>query len=449
MWRAEHFRRRHAPFTDLDILIIFALILLNGLFAMAEIAIVSSRKARLMQRAEEGSTGAAAALRLQDEPGRFLSTVQVGITSIGILSGAFGEGAIGDRLQIHIAQVALLAPYAKVIATVVMVIIITYLSTVLGELVPKRLALHSPENIATLIARPMEWLSGIASPAVKLFSVSSEAILRLFGAVRRDEPPVTEAEIRVLMEQGTEAGVFEESEQKLVSNIFTLDDKTLRAIMTPRVDVFYLDLKDPLEENKRKIAGTPYNTIPIAEGGLEHVVGVVRSKDLLAQSLRGEAIDLAAMAQPPLFVPESVSPMQVLETFKKARMHVALIVDEYGEVQGLVTMNDVLEAIVGDIPSSGSAEDPEAVRRADGSWLMDGMIAIDKVKELLLLDDLPGETEGTYHTLGGFVMLQLGRVPRVADHFEWQSRRFEVVDMDKNRIDKVLVQAVPAQTKEE
>lgn len=424
----------------MDIFIILILIFVNGIFAMTEMALVSSRKARLQQRVDEGSSGAAVAMKLQAEPGGFLSTIQVGITSIGILSGAFGEAALADRFQVWINSFPILAPYSKAIATVLMVIIITYLSVVLGELVPKRLALYNPEGIASLMAPPMKWLSRIALPLVKLFSVSSEFILKLVGAVRRDEPPVTEDEIRVLMEQGAEAGVFEKSEQRLVANIFQLDDKNLRAIMTPRVDIFYLDLEDSVDENQRKIANTPYNTIPVTRGGLEHVVGVVRSKDLLARSLTGEVFDLAALVQPALFVPQSVSAMQLLETFKKARSHTGIIVDEYGDVQGIVSMNDVMEAIVGDMPSSTGQDDAQATRRDDGSWLVDGMIAIEKFKELLAVDGkLPDEESGNYHTIGGFVMMQLGRVPRVADHFTWQSYRFEVVDMDKNRIDKVLV----------
>jgi putative hemolysin len=424
----------------MDIFILLFLIFLNGIFAMSEMALVSSRKARLQQRVDEGSSGAAVAMKLQDEPGGFLSTIQVGITSIGILSGVFGEAALADRFQAWLNSIALLAPYSKGIATVFMVIIITYLSTVLGELVPKRLALYNPEGIASLMAPPMVWVSRIALPFVKLFSASSEFILKLVGAVRHDEPPVTEDEIRVLMEQGAEAGVFEKSEQRLVANIFQLDDKNLRAIMTPRVDVFYLDLDHPIDENRRKIADTPYNTIPVTRGGLEHVVGVVRSKDLLAKSLTEEVFDLAALVQPALFVPQSVSPMQVLETFKKARSHTAIIVDEYGDVQGIVSMNDVMEAIVGDIPSSAGPEETQATRREDGSWLVDGMITNDRFKELLAIDGkLPEEESGNYHTIGGFVMMQLGRVPRVADHFLWEGYRFEVIDMDKNRIDKILV----------
>jgi putative hemolysin len=424
----------------MDILILLLLIFINGLFAMSEMAIVSSRKARLQQRADEGSSGAVIAMRMQSEPGHFLSTIQVGITSIGILSGAFGEAALADRFQAFINHLPLLAPYSKGIATVLMVICITYLSVVLGELVPKRLALYNPEGIAALVAPPMRWISSITLPLVKLFSVSSEFLLKLIGAVRRDEPPVTQDEIRVLMEQGAEAGVFEKSEQRLVANIFQLDDKNLRSIMTPRVDVFYVDLNDPVDENKHKFAQTPFNTIPVVRGGLEHIVGVVRSKDLLARVLSGEEFDLAAMVQPALFVPQSVSPMQVLETFKKARSHTALIVDEYGDLQGIVSMNDVMEAIVGDIPSSTDQEEAQATRREDGSWLVDGMITNDRFKEILAIESkLPDEDTGNFHTIGGFVMMQLGRVPRVADHFEWEGYRFEVVDMDKNRIDKILV----------
>jgi putative hemolysin len=428
----------------MEVLFLAVLILLNGVFALSEIAVVSARKTRLQQWSDEGRAGAAAALHLANEPGRFLSTIQVGITTIGILSGALAEASVAQPLAASLAQVPAVAPYSEGIAIGIVVVTITYLSVVIGELVPKRLALVNPEAIASVIAQPMQWLSRVSSPLVRFFNLSSEAVLRLVGAREAGEPPVTEEEIKVLMEQGTEAGVFEESEQTLVSNILRLDEQPVGAIMTPRVDIFYLDLEQPYEENRKQLLDCPYSRMPVCKDGLDNVLGILESKALMRQSLRGEAIDLTGSLARPLYVPNSISSMELLETFKKNRMHVALVVDEYGEVQGLVTMNDVLEAIVGDIPSAEAAGDEEAVQREDGSWLLDGMLSLDKFKEIFELEELEEEDTGNFHTLGGFVMLRLGRVPAVGDHFEWNGLRFEVMDMDRHRVDRMLVARLPA-----
>ncbi|HEY7759658.1 MAG TPA: hemolysin family protein [Burkholderiales bacterium] len=428
----------------MEVLFLAVLILLNGVFALSEIAVVSARKTRLQQWSDEGRAGAAAALRLANDPGRFLSTIQVGITTIGILSGALAEASVAQTLSASLAQVPAVARYSEGIAIGIVVVAITYLSVVIGELVPKRLALVNPEAIASVIAQPMQWLSRVASPLVRFFNLSSEALLRLVGAREAGEPPVTEEEIKVLMEQGTEAGVFEESEQALVSNILRLDEQLIGAIMTPRVDIFYLDLEQPYEDNRKQLLDCPHSRMPVCKGGLDNVLGILESKALMRQSLRGEAIDLTASLTRPLYVPNSISSMELLETFKRTRMHVALVVDEYGEVQGLVTMNDVLEAIVGDISSTEAAGDEEAVQREDGSWLLDGMLSLDKFKEIFELEELEEEETGNFHTLGGFVMLRLGRVPAVGDHFEWNGLRLEVMDMDRHRVDRVLVARLPA-----
>jgi len=427
----------------MEVLFLAVLILLNGVFALSEIAVVSARKARLQQWSDEGRAGAAAALHLANDPGRFLSTIQVGITTIGILSGALAEASVAQTLSASLAQVPAVAPYSEGIAIGIVVVAITYLSVVIGELVPKRLALINPEAIASVIAQPMQWLSRVASPLVRFFNLSSEALLRLVGAREGGEPPVTEEEIKVLIQQGTEAGVFEESEQTLVSNILRLDEQPVGAIMTPRVDIFYLDLEQPYEDNRKQLLDCPHSRMPVCKGGLDNVLGILESKALMRQSLRGEAIDLTASLTRPLYVPNSISSMELLETFKRARMHVALVVDEYGEVQGLVTMNDVLEAIVGDISSAEAAGDEEAVQREDGSWLLDGMLSLDKFKEIFQLEALEEEETGNFHTLGGFVMLRLGRVPAVGDHFEWNGLRLEVMDMDRHRVDRVLVARLP------
>ena len=427
----------------MELIFLAVLIILNGVFAMSEIAVVSARKTRLQQWADEGSQSAAAALELANAPGRFLSTIQVGITTIGILSGAIAEAAVSQSLAGKLAQIPPIAQYSQIIATGIVVVAITYLSVVIGELVPKRLALFNPEVIASAIARPMQWLARVSFPLVRFFNFSSDAILRLVGGRQGGEPPVTEEEIKVLMEQGTEAGIFEESEQELVSNILRLDEQRVGAIMTPRVDIFYMDLEEPYEDNKEKLLGSPYSRMPVCKGGLDNVMGILESKALVRQCLRGEALDFTSLLERPLYVPNSISSMELLETFKNNRVHIALVVDEYGEIQGLVTMNDVLEAIVGEINSDQLETDPEAVRREDGSWLLDGMLSLDKFKEIFDLEELEDEDKGNFHTLGGFVMLRLGRVPVVADRFEWQSLRFEVMDMDRHRVDKMLVSRLP------
>ena len=312
----------------MDLAIIFVLILFNGVFAMSEIAVVSARKARLPQRVDEGRAGAVAALQLANEPSHFLSTIQVGITSIGILSGAFGEAAIADKLSVYFVEIPLLEPYSKGLALVIMVATITYVSVIIGELVPKRLALINPEGIASLVARPMQMLARVASPLVNFLSFSSALVLRLLRAKPNDDPPVTEEEINVLMQQGAQAGVFEASESALVSNVLRLDEQAVSAIMTPRLGMVYLDLDDPFEENRQKLIDSPHSTLPVCKGGVDHLVGVLRAQDLLARSLAGEPADIASAVQPPLYIPRSLSALEVLETFKRHRAHIGLVVDE-------------------------------------------------------------------------------------------------------------------------
>ena len=428
----------------MDLLLIFFLIVLNGVLAMSEIAVVTARKTRLKQRAEAGHGSAGTALALANEPGPFLSTVQVGITSIGILSGALGEAAIADDLAAALARLPVIGPYSQAVALALIVVMVTYLSVIIGELVPKRIALLNPEGIASAVARPMRVLSTISAPVVHFFNFSSEAVLRLVGAKPSAEPPITDEEIRVLMEQGRRAGVFEPSEPTLVANILRLDEQRVTAIMTPRLDILYLDLEDDVEDNRSRIITSPYSRLPVCRGGLDTVLGFLSAKDVLARQLRGEPLDLTASLEAPLYVPETLSPNHLLETFRKARKQLALIVDEYGDVQGLATLTDVMEAIVGDIPTAEEAEDNEAVRREDGSWLLDGMLSLDKFKQIFGTGELPEEDIGNVHTIGGFAMLRLGRVPKVADRFEWRGLRFEVVDMDRNRVDKLLVVPPPA-----
>jgi putative hemolysin len=428
----------------MELLILASLIVLNGVFAMSEIAVVTARKTKLQEWADEGSRRAATALHLANEPSHFLSTIQVGITLVGILAGAYGGARLSAGLAERLSVYPWIAPYSEEVALGIVVLAITYFSLIIGELVPKRLALHNPEAIASLVAGPMARLAKFAHPIVRVLSASTEIVLRLVGSRPGEEAPVSDEEIRVLMEQGTRAGIFEKSEQTLVRNVLRLDDRVIASMMTPRIDIVYLDLEDPLETNLPKIVEHRYSRYPVCRGGLENVVGLVHTKAILSQQLAGQPIDFESALQQPLFVPESASGIQVLETFRQSGVHAALVIDEYGEIHGLVTLHDVLTAIIGEIPSpedqpSGSM----VVRRSDGSWLIDGMLDTASLKELLQIDELPAEDEAVYHTLGGLMMAQLGRVPRPADHFEWEGLRFEVVDMDGKRVDKVLVSRIP------
>ena len=424
----------------MEIFILLILIVLNGVFAMSEIAIVSARRVLLEKLSKAGDRGARRAIALRDEPNTFLSTVQVGITLIGVTMGAFGEAAIADDIAVYFAQYNWLAPYSQGIAIAIVIVGITYLSLIIGELVPKRLALHHPERIARRIAIPMHLLSRAAHPAVRVLSGSTEFVLRLLRIRASNEPPVTEEEIKSMIDIGTRAGVFAKAEQDLLKNVIRLADRTMGMLMRPRVDIAWLDLEDPIEENKRKIVSQPHSRFPVVRGGEENVLGIVKAKDLLAHVFAGLPIDIAAAMTPPLHVPETMSPLRLLEVFKSSPHDMALVVDEYGDIKGLVTLNDLLEAIVGDLPSlAGEAAEPKIVRRDDGSWLLDGMLSAEELKEVLNVERLPDEEDGSYETLGGFFMMKLGRVPTIADHFEWNGFRFEVVDMDGNRIDRVLV----------
>jgi putative hemolysin len=421
-----------------DLLIILLLIIVNGALAMSEIAVVSARKARLQQSAEAGDTRARAALELAKHPTRFLATVQIGITLVGVLAGAFGGASVAARLTPWIGRVPLLAPHSEAISLGLVVVVITYLSLVIGELAPKQLALYAPERVAAFSAQPMRWLSNLASPLVRLLSVSTELVLRIAGARPTTEPPVTPEEIGVLMAQGAQAGVFEKTEERIVKRLFRLGDRVARTLMTPRPEIVCLDLDDPLEENLSKLTAGVYTRFPVVRGSLDNVLGIVQAKDLLRPCLQECPLDLTAYLHPPLFVSETLSAFKLLEMFRETRVHTALVVDEYGSVQGLVTLNDVLEGIVGDMPAFDEPAEAEITRREDGSWLLDGMLDSERAREHLKLGALPGAERGAFHTLGGFIMMQLGRVPVAGDYFEWSGWRFEVVDMDDRRIDKVL-----------
>ena len=421
-----------------EIGLLLLLIVLNGVFAMSELAIASSRKTRLQQWAADGNSGAAAALKLADEPNQFLATVQIGITLIGIVTGFFGGSALSAPVALQLSRIPALAPYSEIISILLVVGLVTYLSLVVGELVPKRLALRSPERLATLVAPPMTVLSRIASPIVKLLGASSEFILRVLGVRHAEDPPVTEEEIAILLQECSAAGVFTPGEHELLEGVFDLGDRDVRDLMTPRYRLVALDLNAPMDENFRKMAESPHHLFPVYEGELDNLVGMVPVKKLWAASLSGEPIDLRGLAEPALIVPESMPALDVVKRFQRRPNTAAMVVDEYGGLQGLLSLHDLVEAITGDLGETPEGTD-EAVQRSDGSWLLDGALPVHQVRSVLQVGPLPGEESGDFETLGGFLMASLGRIPEVGDTYQWDNRSFEVVDMDGRRIDRVLV----------
>lgn len=407
---------------------------------MSEMAIVSARQARLQELANRGNLKARVALDLANSPNRFLSTVQIGITLIGILAGAFGGATLAKSLAVYLALIPGLQESSEAIAFGIVVLIVTYLSLIIGELVPKRLALNSPEKIAAAMAMPMQSIARITAPVVYLLSASTELVLKCLRVNSTVQAPlVTEEEIKLLVRQGAEAGMFEEAEQNLVERVFHLGDQQVGALMTPRLEIVWLNLDDPIEINRRKMIDHPHTRFPVCQGTLDNVLGIIRVTDVLSLALKGQPIDLAALLLQPLIIPETTHALKVLEFFKQSGTHVALVVDEYGVIQGLVTLNDVLEVIIGDIPFADQPQAASVIQRDDGSWLVDGLLPVSDLKELLNVEELPGEGRGNFQTLGGFIVTRMGHIPRASDHFEWNEFRFEVMDMDGNRVDKVLI----------
>jgi putative hemolysin len=425
-----------------EISAIFLLLIANGIFAMSEIAIVTARKSRLQELANDGIAKARAALDLANNPNRFLSTVQVGITLVGILAGAFGGGALREWLGTQLYSVPIVAPYSRTLALALVVITITYFSVILGELVPKRLALGHPESIAMFMAPVMRLLLTIGAPLVHLFTFSTDLVFRLVGKRFDERTLVSEEEITTLLRQGTEAGVFHETEQEMVEAVFQLDDKSARGLMTTRTQIIWLDVNDSVEEIRAKLSDSGHSRFPVCEGRLDNVVGIVQAKDLLTNFLSGKNVELKATMLPADFAPRSMTALQLLDHIKKTSSHIVLVVDEYGGIEGLLTHHDILEAIAGDMPLGTAPTEPKAVQRKDGTWLLDGMLSIDEFKEIFHLENLPGEKKDSFQTLGGFIFIQMGRVPSASEQFEWNGLRFEVVDMDGKRIDKVLVSPV-------
>ena len=426
----------------MELMLLVALILLNGVFAMSEIALVTARRARLARLAEEGDGAAAAAVRLHDEPTQFLSTVQIGITSIGILSGIVGEAVFAAPLARWMAELGLDAELSMIFATVLVVITITYFSIVVGELVPKRIGQTHPEGIARLVAQPMQALALLTRPFVRLLSFSTDTILRLIGLRQQEAQGVTEEEIHAMLEEGSESGVIEQQERDMVRNVFRLDDRQVGSLMIPRADIVYLNIDLPLDDNLRTVADSDHSRFIVCRGGLHEVLGTVSAKQLFNQSLKVGKVDLQSLLQPAVFVPETLTGMDLLDHFRASGTQMVIVVDEYGEVQGLVTLQDVLEAVTGEFKPR-SQEDAWAVQREDGSWLLDGLIPIPELKDRLALKAVPEEGKGRYHTLSGLVMWLLGRLPQTGDIAEWEHWRFEVVDLDGKRVDKVLASRLP------
>jgi putative hemolysin len=427
----------------MDTALVLLLILLNGLFAMSEMALTASRKARLQVLVEAGEPGARAAMDLHEHPTKFLSTVQIGITSIGVLNGIVGEAAFSRPLAQWIDTTLPVRPEtAQWLATGLVVLIITVLTIIFGELVPKRLGQMFPETVARLVARPMNWLSTATRPLVLLLGASTEGVLRLLGLHGRAARGVTEEEIAASLEEGVDAGVIEAQEHQMVRNVFRLDDRQIGSMMVPRAEIAWLDSQAPVEETLAVMAERGHSRYPVCRGGLDDVIGVLPAHRLVGSLAQGRPLDLAAHLQPPVFVPETLTGMELLDHLRASSTELVLVVDEYGAVQGLISERDVLEAITGEF-AAPAGEEAWAVRRDDGSWLMDGLIPVPELKDRLELRDLPEEDRGRYNTLAGMIMLLLGRLPRTADTVEWEGWRFEVVDLDGKRVDKVLATPFP------
>ncbi len=424
------------------IIVVFLLILLNGVFAMAEIALVSARTARLKALADSGNPGATAALELKSDPSRLLSTVQIGITVIAVLSGTFGQATLGERLQALIeSNPGLVGRYAHAISIAVVVIAISYLSLILGELVPKRIALVHPERIAAAMARLMRAMARFGTPVEWFLGASSDLVLRLLPLRGEGVAPVTDEEISFMLRDGTATGHIPRAETEIVEMALRLGDRRVSAVMTPRTQIEWLDLDDPEEENRAKLRASAHSRFPVVQGGSQQVIGIVRAKDLLAACLVGQPFDVPTAMRAPLYLPNTVTLLRALEVFKSSGEPMALVVDEYGDLEGLVALNDMLEALVGDIDA-----DRQVISRDDGTFLIDGMLGLDELKQVLGVSHLPGE-DADFHTLGGYLMARLNRVPMVADRLTADGFQFEVVEMDGRRVDRVLISPVAAKAR--
>lgn len=425
----------------MQFLVLGILILLNGLLAMSEIALVTSRKSRLASMAEEGNKAASTAISLAEDPTAFLSTIQIGITSIGILSGIVGHGAFAIPLSQQLQGLGFPPKTAAFVSTAIVVVTITYISIVAGELVPKRIGQISPEPIACAVSRPMRLLASLTRPFVLLLSFSTNWLVRLLGVKKEGVDEVSEEDIQALLRAGSQTGVIEKQQHMMFRNIFQLDDRLIGSLMVPRSDVVFLDTTLPIDENLQRVIESDHSRFPVCEGSLDRPIGIIRANQLMTSIIRGNLPDLRANLHPCTFVPETLTGLDLLEQFQTGYMELAFVIDEYGEVQGLVTLHDLLQAVTGEFQES-NPEDAWAVQREDGSWLLDGAIPIPEMMERLALKSVPELEKGHYHTVSGMVMLLLGRLPRTGDHVDWENWQFEVVDMDEKRIDKVLASRI-------
>ena len=424
----------------LEILTILFLIILNGIFALSEIAIITSRKIKLQKMSQEGNKNADIAIELSESPNQFLSTIQIGITLIGILAGAFGGATIAQVISANLAKVTFLEPYSEALGFLVVVLIITYLSLVVGELVPKRIAMNNPEAMAVKIARPMKYLSKITLPLVTLLSISMEFLRKLLRIKEPEDEKDSEEEIKLLMEEGTQTGEFEKAEEDIIKRVFMLDDRRATSLMTPRTGIIWLDINESAENIKSRMTESKRAMFPVGKNSLDHFLGVIQLKDLFEVEIE-DGNTLKKYLKDPIIVPESSDVLDILQMFKESQdnVHMAMVVDEYGNIEGLITLNDILEALVGEIPAIDEPDEPRAVLRSDGSWLIDGAISIDEFKDVLDIKSLPDEESGVYQTLAGFILNYLGRIPETGESFQSENLSFEVVDMDGHHIDKVLV----------
>ena len=423
----------------MEIALILILIILNGVFAMAEIAILSAKKSRLQKLANDDNKNAQTALELAQHPNKLLSTVQIGITLIGILAGAYGGTAVAETLAVSLNTFPLIAPYSGPISFGLVVGIITFLSLIIGEIVPKRLALLNPEKIAVSIAQPMSTLSKLASPLVAVLSFSTDFVLKFLPIPKSKESQVSDEEVKLLLREGTQIGVFESAEQDIVERTLKLSDKRVNALMSPRSEINWLIVDAPVSHIRSKLNNSAHSHYPVCRDSLDSVMGVVKTSDVLVDYLLDEKIDLKKSLHKPLFVPESMPAFRLLELFKKSGIHMALVIDEYGSIKGLVSLTDLLEEIVGDIPDFDELEDQEITKHDEKSWLVNGALPIEEFKDYFHIRKIPSEKTGVYHTIGGFVMNKLGKIPITGDKTEWGEYSFEIVDMDGNRIDNILV----------
>ncbi|WP_331353453.1 hemolysin family protein [Cellvibrio sp. UBA7671] len=419
----------------MEIFVLLGLIILNGLFAMSEIAIVTAKKSRLMALAAKGNSSAEVALKLAEDPTQFLSTVQIGITSITLLNGIFGESIFAEPFALWLQTFGVPVNFSDNFATVLVVFVVTYLSIVAGELVPKRIGQLNAERIACYVARPMQLLAILTKPFVYFLSGSTLALMRLFGFHQTQNAQVTQEDIHAILDEGSSSGVLEQQEHAMVKNVLRLEARSIVSLMVPRSDIVYLDTALPLEENYQRVMKSPHSRFPVCTKQSDNLIGVINAKELLAEAIRGSTVDLESMAQPCHVVPESLTGMELLEFFRSSHSQMVFVVDEYGDLKGIVTLQDLLEALTGEF-IMGEGEDAYIIRRDDGSLLLDGMLAIIDLKDCLQIDELPGE--GDYETLNGLIMLLMGRMPATGDKVVVRDWLLEIVDMDGRRIDKVL-----------